>query len=198
MQNPERGLFRLFIALPLPETIKDEIAKAQMELRSALPENSVRWTKREQFHLTLKFLGDVEAQRIEPLTHALRCVCEKVSALKLRGEGIAFFPGPRRPRVVWAALHDPQEQLPLLQRAIEIAVQDFTGEKPEEKFSGHVTLGRIKQIQRHETEILAGLAAGMVERTFGEWTADTVELVRSELASSGASYTVLGAIPLQK
>ena len=198
MQNAETGPVRLFIALLLPEKVKDEIEKAQMELRSALPENSVRWARREQFHLTLKFLGNVEVQRIEPMTHALRCACENFLPLKLRAERIGFFPDARRPRVVWAGLHDEQEQLPLLQRSIEMVVLDFTEEESEEKFSGHVTLGRVKKIQRREAEILARLAAGMVERFFGEWTADTVELIRSELSSSGARYTILGAIPLQK
>src|SRR5208283_5259369 len=124
--------------------------------------------------------------------------CKNFSPLKLRAERIGFFPDGRRPRVVWAGLHDAQEQLPLLQPAIEIAVRDFTEEASEEKFSGHVTLGRVKKIERRETDILAKFAAGMAERFFGEWTADTVELIRSELSSSGARYTILGAIPLQK
>lgn len=195
-RKSESQAYRLFVALPLPEKIKDEIEKAQAELRRALSEGCIRWARRDQFHLTLKFLGNVETQRMEELTHALRRACENFSPLKLRAEQIGFFPDARRPRVIWVGVNDEQEQLPLLQRAIEISVQEFTEEKSEDKFSGHVTLGRAKKIQRREAEILAKLAADMAQRFFGEWTADKVELIRSELSSGGARYTTLAAIPL--
>jgi RNA 2',3'-cyclic 3'-phosphodiesterase len=83
---------RLFIALTLPETVIDSVAKAQAELRRALPIGCVRWTSREQFHLTLRFLGDVEAERVEALKAALSRACESLPALQLRAEGIGFFP----------------------------------------------------------------------------------------------------------
>ena len=64
--------FRLFIAVTIPEEIKAKIQEAQGELRRALPERAVRWTRREQFHLTMRFLGDVEAARVEALEDMMR------------------------------------------------------------------------------------------------------------------------------
>jgi len=77
------------------------------------------------------------------------------------------------------------------------ATHDFAAEKPEKEFTGHVTLGRIKAIKRREVEILAGLAASMAERFFGEWTADRVVLMRSELLPGGARHTCLANIQLR-
>ena len=68
---PAPETFRLFIAVTVPEEVKSEIEKTQTELRRALPKESVRWTKRDQFHLTLRFLGNVDAQRVGPLIEAL-------------------------------------------------------------------------------------------------------------------------------
>ena len=67
---PEPEHYRLFIALTLPEAVKAELEEAQAELRRALRQARVSWTRVEQFHLTLKFLGTVEAPRVDALVAA--------------------------------------------------------------------------------------------------------------------------------
>ena len=194
MADSER--FRLFIALAIPDEVKARMEAAQADLRRALPERSVRWARREQFHLTLRFLGDVEAARVEALGEALRAACRGFGALHLRAERVGFFPDQRYPRVVWVGVQDQAEQLPRLQEAVERAAREYTTEEKEERFTGHVTLARIKGIKRPEAEALGKAAAGMAERLFGQWTAYQVELMRSELLPQGARYTSLAAIPL--
>ena len=189
---------RLFIAISLPSVVKDEIEKAQGEMRDALPPECVRWTKREQFHLTLKFLGNVEASQLPALADALRNASKNFSTLHLRAEQIGFFPNARSPRVVWVWVHDEKELLPQLQAAVESAVKGFTMEESEGKFTGHVTLGRVKLVKRPQAEILAQFASRLAHRQFGDWTAEQVELIRSELSSSGSRYTVIETAPLLK
>jgi 2'-5' RNA ligase len=194
MQRTET--IRLFIAIPLPEEVKSQIEKTQNELRQAVPGKFIRWTKREHFHLTLKFLGNVEASLVAELTTVLRDACVHFTALRLRAERIGFFPDLRFPRVIWAWVHDENEILAKMQRVIESAVGNFSQENAEENFTGHVTLGRVKGIKRPQAEILAKLALGMTDRFFGEWAANRVELIRSELSANGSRYTTLAAIPL--
>jgi 2'-5' RNA ligase len=190
------GVFRLFVAISLPDAVTDEVEKAQRQLRDAFPGKLVRWTKREQFHLTLKFLGDVPESRVPELVSSLRESCMPFSELPLRAERIGFFPDARFPRVMWVGVHDENNVLSQLQSAIEDAVKGFTAERPEKRFTGHVTLGRIPNIQRRETEALAKLTSGMSGQFFGQWVTDKVELIRSELSSSGSRYTTLADIPL--
>src|ERR1041385_1314349 len=194
MENTEK--FRLFIAMPLPEEVKSEIEKTQNELRQGVPGEFIRWTRREQFHLTLKFLGDVEASQVAGLTTALRGACAQFSPLRLRAERIGFFPDMRFPRVIWAWVHDEKEILPKMQQMIEMGVRSFTTENPEGKFTGHVTLGRVQRIERPQSEILAKLALDMTDRVFGEWMADKAELIRSELSSNGSHYSTVGTFAL--
>jgi 2'-5' RNA ligase len=188
--------YRLFVAVSLPEHVKDEIERAQEALRSALSRDSIRWTKRVQFHLTLKFLGDVEPRRVDALTSALRLACEGFGVLPLRAGRIGVFPDLRRPRLIWAGVDDARERLPLLQRAVERATAGFTSEGPEGTFTGHVTIGRCARITRPQIDLLAKLAKVMEGRQFGAWTTDTVDLVRSELGPGGSRYTTLSAVPL--
>jgi len=189
-------MHRLFIAIPVPDGVKTELEKVQAELRGAISAGGVRWTKREQFHLTLRFLGDVAADRVEALARAVREVCDVFPPLRLRAERIGFFPDLRFPRVVWAWVHDEQELLPKLQEAIEAAAKDFTAEPAEKKFTGHITLARIKSLPRPQAELLAKMALGMTDRFFGEWTAGQVEIIRSELGPGGPRYTTVSVVPL--
>jgi RNA 2',3'-cyclic 3'-phosphodiesterase len=188
--------YRLFIAVPVPQPVKDAIEGTQDGLRRALSGDRVRWAGRAQFHLTLKFLGNVELRHLDALTQALRLACEGFGMLHLRAGGIGVFPEPRRPRVIWAGVHDTRERLPQLQRTVESAVAEFTTEKPERAFTGHITLGRCQTIKRRHVERLATLVAATDKKLFGDWTAECVELVRSESGPGGSRYTTLATVPL--
>ena len=194
MSDTER--YRLFVALEVPEEVKEKMEAAQADLRQALPDRNVRWARREQFHLTLRFLGDVEVARVEALAEAIRGACAGFGALHLRAQGIGCFPERGYPRVVWVGVRDEAEQLPRLQQLVESATESFTSEAKEARFTGHLTLGRIKGIKRSEAEALGKAAAGMANRPFGRWTAHQIELMRSELSPQGAQHTSLAGIAL--
>jgi 2'-5' RNA ligase len=187
---------RLFVAISLPEKVKASIERAQAELRYALPDPGVRWTRPGQFHLTLKFLGNVPVDGLERLALAVQRVCAGFPALRLRAQGVGAFPSVKSPRVIWAGVQDCEGILPKLQPAIDAAVREFTAETAEGQFMGHVTLGRARGLKRPQAETFASLAAAMAGRNFGEWTADRVDIIRSGLASDGARYTTLAGAAL--
>jgi 2'-5' RNA ligase len=194
---------RLFVAIPMPEEIRAKVLPAQAELEKAASKARVRWTPPEQFHLTLRFLGNVPSVQVDALTNALRCACSGFKPLRLRAAGIGFFPDAKYPRVVWVGLTNttgtptPQpDELAALQQTVQGACQQFTSEPADKKFSGHITLGRIKAINRHGAQALSKAAASMTGRSFGEWAAEDIELIRSELTESGARHQTLKKIPL--
>ena len=193
MPNPT---LRLFIAVPIPEPIRAAVLRAQAELRAAVAEKSLRWTRAGQFHVTLRFLGNVDDRRVDALTAAVGRACDGFGALQLRAAGIGMFPNPRRPRVVWVGVAEQRERLAMLQRVIETASAEFTNEKPEQTFTGHVTLGRCQACGRKEIVRLVALTREMEKRVFGEWTASGIEIVRSELGPRGSRHTTLAAVPL--
>ena len=191
MAPPEK--LRLFVAIPLTDKIRARIHEAQQDLRRALRDENtkVRWTNPEQFHLTLKFLGAVPALQTDPLTEAIRDVGRRFAPLDLQARQVGFFPSALRPRVVWVGIHHSRQQLPLLQRAIEEAVAPFTEEELDEKFSGHITLGRIKEIRRSAVEQLSAAASKLADKFFGQWTANELILMRSVLSPQGAQHSPL-------
>jgi len=194
----EEKPLRLFIAIPIPMGVKREIEKAQNELRDLLQQSRVSWTRPEQFHLTLRFLGKVEAGRLSALIDAVRGVCNEFAALNLVAKGVGCFPNLRRPRVIWIGVEDAALQKVQLQQRIQAATQPFTTEKPEERFHGHLTVGRVKEIGGKESKSLADRAASMEARSFGEWQAAQVEIIKSELSPDGARHSCIASIPLRE
>jgi 2'-5' RNA ligase len=200
-QNPnstQSPVFRLFVALPVPVSVKSEIQLVQDQLRRELSEQCARWTRPEQWHLTLKFLGNVESARVDELTDALRGACATFAPFVARAKGIGCFPDLHSPRVVWVGVTDVETRLRDLARAVENAAAMFSSELSEDKFAGHITIARIKQLKRPQADILTKFARGYAGRAFGEWTADAVDIMRSELTAGGARHTCLTRLTLEK
>jgi 2'-5' RNA ligase len=194
-ENPAATL-RLFVAIALPEPVRDQIIRVQHELQRLVPREVVRWTRPEQFHLTLRFLGNVPSDEVEALRQAVGRACRSAPPLSLCAQGIGFFPNPRLPRVIWVGINDNGNRLVDLQKQIEGAARPFSAEPGEKNFAGHITLGRLKNAKPVDVQSLSTRAQSFATYTFGRWTASEVEIIRSELSAQGARYTVLAAIRL--
>jgi RNA 2',3'-cyclic 3'-phosphodiesterase len=126
---------RLFVALPMPEEIAAELDR----LRVGLP--AVRWTDPERFHLTLRFIGEVETGTFHEIGAALAEVAHPPIELRLKGLG--QFPPRGAPQTLWAGVEDA-EALGALKRRVERALASVGIEPDRRKFAPHVTLGRFR------------------------------------------------------
>ena len=189
--------FRMFISLPVPDPVKEELRRLQHELRAHLPDDAVRWTRPEQVHLTLKFLGNVPVEQVEELAGAMRAVCGEFSPIAMRAEKLGFFPSRGVPRVLWVSVRDEREELLRLQRAVNSTVTRVLAGMEEERFTGHLTIGRARNMRPAHGHKLMQLADGFQGRVFGDWHADVVEVMRSELSSEGSRHSCLATIPLR-
>jgi 2'-5' RNA ligase len=187
--------FRTFISLGVAEAVKEPICRLQNELCGQLPEDAFRWTRPEQIHLTLKFLGNVPAGQWEEMASALREVCNGFAPLGLRAEGVGYFPSRGLPRVIWVGVRDENEALSRLQRAVEKAVNGNIGSAEEERFTGHLTIGRAKSLRPEQGRLLIELAQQFSGKSFGEWQAVKLDLMRSELGPQGSRYICLADMP---
>ena len=192
----ESKVLRLFVAIALPEEVKTALCSVQQELKEVLPLKSATWTKPENLHLTLRFLGQVELNRVSELERRLREKLSCLGELELICERLGCFPGLRFPRVVWTWVHDAGDRLALLHRWLEEVAGGFAEKPAEGRFVGHVTIARPKQIKRPVAERLSRFIERAVDRHFGTWSCSELELIQSELSSGGSRYTTLAKIPL--
>jgi 2'-5' RNA ligase len=196
-QASQDEAFRLFVALAVPIQVREAIEQAQTALRRALPRELARWTNPEHFHLTLRFLGNVDARGVPELESKLRDACRPFSPMSLQAAGLGFFPEKRPPRVLWVGLREQTQQISNLFHAVQDATRLFSSEPVEDDFNAHITLARIKRIQRREAEQLRQAAVALGRLVFGEWTAQEVHLMRSRLSPAGAQHTEVAKFALE-
>ena len=184
-------MIRTFIAVNLAAPVIEEIAKVRSVLQDA--KGDIRWTRLEGLHLTLKFLGDIERNQVEPILMVLRETMCNQFPLHIVAQGLGAFPNLRRPRVLWVGLSG--EGLQEMSEAIETALMPLDFPPEEREFTPHLTLGRVRSLRGWE-HVLAE-AKEYEHLRFGESIVDHVTLYQSELRPDGAVYTVLGSAPLR-
>jgi 2'-5' RNA ligase len=186
----EKLMWRLFIAIFLPEEIKTRLAEAQRALQRRMPGGVVRWTPLEQVHLTLRFLGDVPEESVPVIVEAMRRASASVPPFALRAAALGCFPDERRPRVLWAGVAGDLAGLHHLQASIVAGTASW-GQHEDRSFHGHLTLGRIKDGVGREASRIGTALMEEAARDFGEWRVNSVMLLRSELSPAGARHSVL-------
>ena len=175
---------RLFVAIDFPEEIRQRLSI----LCCGLP--GARWTDPEHLHLTLRFIGDVDAQAFRDIREILVSVRSPSFALHLQGVG--FFPPRGNPRVLWAGIN-PCEPLIRLRNRIESLLVGSGLEPEGRKFSPHVTLARLKNTPG--TRIGAFLAHNGLFMT-EEFQINNFFLYSSILNSKGAKHFIEQDYPL--
>lgn len=178
---------RSFIAVKMPPGAVDRLRQAQDRLRAA--EAGWKWVDPDAFHITLKFLGNVEQSRLSALWES---VCEAAAGsppftMALRGLGA--FPNLDVPRVAWVGIDEGAAALVGLAAKVEQACE-LHGFEPERRpFRAHLTLGRARRPAPNP-----GLAAAIEELAdadLGEAGVDRMLLMKSQLTPRGAHYDVL-------
>ncbi|HJR16290.1 MAG TPA: RNA 2',3'-cyclic phosphodiesterase [Gemmatimonadales bacterium] len=173
---------RLFVAIPVPDPARGQILRLLGQLRSAgWP---VRWVHDEGLHLTLKFFGEVAAERLDVIAEALRFAAADAGTLALQLDDLGAFPSRSRPRVLWVGIDAPPG-LELLQDRIERGCEAI-GFPPEgAPFQPHVTLGRVREGQRLPAGGLEEFAGGFDRVPF---VGRELVLYESVLTTSGPRY----------
>ncbi len=176
-------LVRAFVAVKVPGDVADELENFLAELRPFAP---IRWCRREQFHITLKFLGEVEHGVIEQVKDALESV-KYFEGFTVELEHIGAFPNLNSPRVLWLGGEKGSAELGRLAGKVNDVLCDEAGlEKDSKKFRAHMTLARLKD-ERLTEELLRRL--GEVPRL--EFECREMVLMRSVLTPRGAVYSEL-------
>lgn len=184
---------RLFIAIEIPDGTKQEMAKAQEQLRRSGADAG--WTRPEGIHLTLKFLGEVPETQIGGVKAALMKAAEGKGRFRLEVAGVGVFPNARNPRVAWIGVSGDLDNLAALQASIEEAMTEIGFEREEREFTPHLTLGRIKEIRSRDSWQKA--LDGIRDIRLPGFEVTAVSLMKSELKRTGAVYTEIAKVELR-
>jgi 2'-5' RNA ligase len=181
---------RLFIAINLPPEIKETVRNVQADIAAQVSPKAVAWVRREQCHLTLNFLGDVQIESVAPLADLLRNVGGEFTPFRVAACGVGVFPNKQRPRVIWAGVRSHGDELERLQQATTTATAQMCRLPDDKKFVGHITIGRCKDSSRSDNRKIAEIVESQAAAALGAWDVSSFELMRSELSPNGAIHSV--------
>jgi RNA 2',3'-cyclic 3'-phosphodiesterase len=181
---------RLFVALEIPPAVRTNFAALMNALRTMDAESSgkkPRWTRPENLHVTLKFIGNVVPEQLDAILAALASVRSE-RPVELHFRGLGFFLDAKRPRVVWAGVAGSQN-LAAIAADIDRGLAELGVPREQRAFIPHLTLARC------EPGGIPSRSRAAIEKDaaidFGELRTNKFHLVESKLKPTGAEYTTL-------
>jgi 2'-5' RNA ligase len=184
---------RTFVAIEIPDVVKEGLAKAQDRLKGAGVDAG--WPQSEGIHLTLKFLGETSDQRVPQIVQALALELDGAEPFRLSPKGVGTFPNPASARVVWVGITGDIGRLVALQAAVEKAVVGMGMERDDRPYTPHLTLGRIKRVRKPDVWLKE--LEGIKNFRLPGFDVTAISLISSELRPSGAVYREFGRVALK-
>jgi RNA 2',3'-cyclic 3'-phosphodiesterase len=188
---------RLFVAMDIPEAVRAAIGALVAKLRPAC--GHIRWARTEGTHVTLKFIGEVPLEKVEPIKAALASI-HLSNPIEMKFRNVGFFPNERRPRVFWAGIEAGAE-LSALAAAVEKSLEPLGIAMERRAFSPHLTLARFESPRRTGAgstwsppkylDSLQDAISGAGPLEFGAGVEKEFHLYQSILKPAGAEYTRL-------
>ncbi|NHN46368.1 RNA 2',3'-cyclic phosphodiesterase [Halostella sp. JP-L12] len=188
---------RLFVSIDLPDELADAVREAQELFEGA---SGLSFTDPEQAHVTMKFLGDVEEERLDEVTAAVERGVDRgvdhagiAGSFPARFAGLGVFPSLDYISVVWLGVEVGDDEMTALHECIEDETTDLGFDPEENEFTPHVTLARMEHAGGKER------VQEVVENrhpTVGEMAVEEVRLTKSDLTEDGPEYSTVESFPL--
>ena len=193
----EPQVLRLFVAVELPPDIKRVLAATIEMLRDAARSDALRWVRIDGIHVTLEFLGDVEAARVDAIGAALGAGVRHCVPFDITPAGIGSFGGRGHMRVVWIGVGGDSGALADLADSVAASLEPLGLRREERAFNAHLTLARVRDdAPAAERARLHDLVTRFNAPEFPWFRVDRVSLMQSTLAPGGATYRALATFPL--
>lgn len=185
---------RAFIAITLPEHVRDHIRRMQDRLK--MTGADVKWVMPGNAHLTLKFLGEIDDQTAGAVKNAIEAACKGTRAYSMTLAGTGGFPNAASPRVIWIGIADGAAQTAELSSRLETNLSPL-GMAEDRPFAAHITIGRTRS-SRNRKELADGIQKNAQHAPSpGAFTVNHVTLYKSTLSPKGPTYTPLFEAPLE-
>lgn len=184
---------RAFIAIELPTALKDELTDIQKALRADL-KDAVSWAKPETIHLTIKFLGSIETDRLNEVSKAVKDATSNTGRFELTAKGLGAFPSKKRPSTLWIGIEESSE-LERLHERIESRLENIGLQREKRGLHPHLTLARVRKTEA-KRRLAETLKAFKTNLSYA-FTVKELVLFKSEVHKSGAVHTPIERFKLE-
>ncbi len=190
METPNPETIRCFVAIEIPQPIQELLKTVQTRFQPEIRKAS--WTKSGNFHLTLKFLGDVHSETLAGVSKVIQNVANTQPGFPIAFGGIGAFPNLYRPRVLWIGLKRGASIVSRLAKTVNFELKHL-GFSIDNRFHPHLTLARLRTPMNLEP--LKNMLRQYDSINGRVVNVKAITLMRSELHRNGAIYTRLTSCP---
>lgn len=184
---------RLFIAIDLPQEIKDFLAGLQTRLKKSGAD--IKWVSPKNIHLTLKFLGEIDdTHLVDKINSVLENIASNKPPFRISFNSIGAFPSLKSARIIWVGVNKGQDTIKEISEDFENKLQDLGIAKEDRPFSSHITIGRTRSSLNRE-KLIKGIDELSTEifdkKNPVEFTVTAITLFKSTLTAKGPIYEVV-------
>lgn len=182
--------YRVFSALDLSEQVITDIFNYRKHLEQHLPP-ILRWTKADQLHITLKFVGELRENHLQPIQNKLEEVFSEVEKFQLQLQGSGIFPNKRNPRILWVGIHPSNDLLEVVRKNEEI-FNTFGYPTERRPFQAHITIARFKDNCAYQELTQFQLLWNTLKQDFQtQQSMDHLTFYQSTLTRQGPIYKII-------
>lgn len=187
---------RTFIAIELPQEIKDFFKGIQDQLKSS--QADVKWVEPKNIHLTLKFLGEIDERKIDEVIEVARGLAKENKLFYIRLSSVGAFPNANYPRVIWIGIDKGDAQVKQIASLLEEGLSRVGLPKEKRPFSSHITIGRVRSglNRKNLTDALSNVALNFNQASL-EFPVEKIILFKSTLTPGGPIYEALHSANLK-
>ncbi len=174
---------RLFIAVNIPEEIKEKLSVLTERLKCKM--SGVRWIAKDNFHLTLKFLGEVGDEKVDKINYVISGIVQSIKPFRVLFSDLGVFPDLNYPRIIWVGVKEGSSELKNIAEKIENSLLPFGFEKEKRPFSCHLTVGRTKSFKTKN------ISFENMGTDLSPFILERIDLMQSFLEKAGPEYKCL-------
>jgi RNA 2',3'-cyclic 3'-phosphodiesterase len=188
---------RSFIAIELPENVKVHLAQLENNLKKDCKYN-IKWVNPDNLHLTLKFLGNIETNKVELIVQTIRDTLVGDRPFILNLDNLGVFPDLKNIHVIWIGLGGELDTLKIIQSKIESNLVPLGFIIEKRPFTAHLTLARVAENASYEDRQILARSISKIELEKNiSFNVNSISLMKSQLARTGPTYTRLSLIEIK-
>ncbi len=184
---------RMFVAIAVPDSVKQHARMIRNHLGHSQPD--IKWVEYENYHLTVKFLGDVNGSDVPALKKQLSLAGDAVPPFYLSAGELGYFPNSRRPRVLWLNIKGELDKAAFLGERVDTYLGEL-GYDPEKEHRFHLTLGRVRT-EKNLKELQKSIELFPARDKLVGFKVESFHLMMSDLGKSGPKYLEMGSFYLK-
>ncbi len=180
---------RSFIAIELDKEIQNQLSQIQKQLKTSGAD--VKWVEKDNIHLTLKYLGEIDEKKSESIKSILNEIAKSTKQFEISLKDIGAFPKIEFPRVIWVGLDKGAKESIELAGKIDEALSGLGFQKETRPFAAHLTIGRVRSPKNKDALKEKVQTANRTPLTANQQLVSSIILFQSALTPRGSIYTKL-------